>query len=82
MQLSIFSQKKTLFVGEIKSIQLPGSTAPFQVFKGHTDLISTLEEGTIIYQPSDEESLSISIQEGIVKIENDKITVLIKELAK
>lgn len=78
MHLSIFSSQKPLFVGEVKSLTLPGSVAPFQVLKKHASLISTLEEGVLMYQPIKGSSVSISIQEGIVKVKDDTITVLIE----
>jgi len=78
MHLSILSSQKPLFSGEITSIQLPGTVAPFQVLKGHTNLISSLEQGTLTYQPKQGSPVSISIKEGIVKVKDDHITLLMQ----
>ena len=79
MHLSIFSSQKPLFSGEIENITLPGSVAPFQVLKGHANLISSLEKGTLTYQPKKGALVTIAVKEGIVKVKDDHITVLMEE---
>ncbi|MEM7362371.1 MAG: hypothetical protein AAF335_05195 [Bacteroidota bacterium] len=78
MYLSIFSQEKTIFTGEIKSVQLPGSVAPFQVLKDHAEMISTLEKGTLVYEPIKGNPLTVKVAEGIAKIKDNQVTVLMK----
>ncbi len=78
MHLSLLSREKPLFSGEVQTIRLPGSMAPFQILKGHADLITTLERGTLTYVPKYGEVTSILIKEGVVKVENNKVTVLVE----
>lgn len=77
MYLSIFSQEKPLFTGEIKHVQLPGSVAPFQVLKDHAEIITTLEKGPLTYQPAKGSFITVEVQEGIAKIKDNKITVFV-----
>ena len=78
MHLSIFSRQKPLFAGKVQRVTLPGSVAPFQVLKKHANLISSLEKGTLTYQPEQGSPASLPVQEGIVKVKDDTITVLIE----
>ena len=76
MYLSIFSQEKPIFVGEVASVRLPGSVAPFQVLKDHTEMITT-PEGKLTYEPARGKSVTIEVEEGIAKVKDNKITVFV-----
>ena len=78
MYLSIFSQERPIFTGQIKHVQLPGSVAPFQVLKNHAHMITTLEKGILSYQPLKGSAVNVEVKEGIAKIKDNKITILMK----
>ena len=77
MHLSIYSQKEPLFSGEVTSLRLPGSVAPFQVLKHHIDMVTTLEKGTLTYHPSQGKPQTVDVEEGVVKIKDNTIMALV-----
>jgi len=77
MHLFIASRKKPLFSGEVHSLKLPGSIAPFQVLKSHIDFISSLEKGVVTYQTTQGKNVSIQIQKGLLRVTEERVTVLV-----
>lgn len=47
MQLDIITPEKTLYSGEVKSVNLPGKDGYFGVLNHHSPLISALKSGVI-----------------------------------
>ena len=47
MFLEIVSPEKTLFTGDVSSVQLPGSEGSFQILNNHAPIVSTLKKGEI-----------------------------------
>ena len=45
MFLEIVSPEKTLFTGDVSSVQLPGSEGSFQILNNHAPIVSTLKKG-------------------------------------
>ena len=79
MYLEILTPDKTVFEGEVESAKFPGSKGEFQVLNHHAALISSLVKGKIEYvskQGIDE----LIIDGGVVKVLNNKITVLAEGL--
>ena len=46
MQLKIVSPEKILFVGEVRSVVVPGSIGMFEILENHAPIISSLEKGS------------------------------------
>jgi F-type H+-transporting ATPase subunit epsilon len=76
MQLTIITPDKTVFDGNIQKVTFPGSVGSFQVLKNHAPLVSTLQKGSIIYS-DDQRDYSLAIEEGVVEVVNNKVTVLV-----
>lgn len=55
-------------------VSLPGSKGPFMVLKNHAPLISSLDEGRIVFV-SDGVEENVDIRTGFVEIANNKVTV-------
>ncbi len=76
MLLDIVSPDKSIFSGEVKSIQLPGMAGSFGILNNHAPLISTLKSGKIkIKEPSGKE-LSFQINGGVVEVQKNKVIIL------
>ena len=76
MQLEIITPDKQLFSGEIKSIKVPGTKAPFQVLKNHAPVLSTLDRGSITIVTSGDEEKIIKVSGGMIEVNKNKIIVL------
>ena len=76
IHLTIITPDKKFFEGRVQQVTLPGSAGSFQVLKDHAPLVSILQKGTILYGGEGQEH-ALSIQEGLVEIFNNSITVLV-----
>lgn len=75
MQLTILTPDKPVFDGTVISVTVPGTLGSFQILKDHAPIISTLEDGKVLIQTTNEES-SINIKGGVVEVSNNKIILL------
>lgn len=79
MKVRIISPEKELYCGEVKSVLLPGSLAPFEVFPHHAAIVSSLESGDISLRPGDSSQKSIHIESGFVRCEKDCLTICVEQ---
>ncbi|MCI7360390.1 MAG: F0F1 ATP synthase subunit epsilon, partial [Prevotella sp.] len=49
LKLRIVSPERIVFVGDVDSVTVPGTTGEFQVLPNHAPLISSLEAGNVVY---------------------------------
>lgn len=76
MLLEIITPDKKLYSGEVKSVQLPGSSGSFGVLKNHAPLISALKKGNVKVVDEQKQNLSFPIKGGVAEILKNKIIVL------
>ncbi|MBD5260283.1 MAG: ATP synthase F1 subunit epsilon [Bacteroides sp.] len=77
MTLKIISAEDILFEGEVTSVSLPGTNGRFTVLKNHASLISTLEEGNIVFTTSGGEEQERHVLGGLVDVDNNIVSVCI-----
>jgi F-type H+-transporting ATPase subunit epsilon len=68
MRLEIITPDKKLFEGQVDAVSFPGIDGSFQVLKGHAPIISSLKEGKIKVNLSNDEK-DMDMLSG--EIEND-----------
>lgn len=71
MYLQIITPTGTKYEGEVERFQFPSATGLMEFLPGHAPMIAEVKEGNI--HTEDEE---IDCGAGVVKIENDEITVV------
>jgi F-type H+-transporting ATPase subunit epsilon len=76
MQLEIISPEKSLFNGEVKLVQLPGSTGSFEILNDHAPLISSLAKGKIKIISPEGAINYFEINGGVIEVQKNKIIVL------
>ncbi|XWN34647.1 MAG: ATP synthase F1 subunit epsilon [Roseivirga sp.] len=76
IQLTIITPDKTLFEGPVQRVTLPGSAGSFQVLANHAPLVSTLQQGAVLYKKGQQEH-TLVIEEGLVEVLNNRVTVLL-----
>ena len=74
ISLVILTPEKMLLEKQVSSVSLPGTKGRFMVLKDHAPLISSLEEGEVRYDSS-EEGGSLYVRSGFVEIIRNKVTV-------
>lgn len=74
IHLIIYSPERIILERMVSKVSLPGTLGRFMVLKNHAPLISSLEEGRIIYV-SDNVEGNVDIASGFVEIAYNKVTV-------
>lgn len=72
--LTIYSPEKVVLEKMVCKVSLPGSKGPFMVLKDHAPLISSLDEGKIVFVSGGVED-KVEIASGFVEIAYNKVTV-------
>ncbi|HHB94012.1 MAG TPA: F0F1 ATP synthase subunit epsilon [Campylobacterales bacterium] len=72
MKLEIVTPLGVIFDDEIKQVTLPGSEGEFGVLPEHASLVSLLDTGVIVIDTKDGKELSVAVDAGYVKVEENK----------
>ncbi|MBN1251067.1 MAG: ATP synthase F1 subunit epsilon [Bacteroidales bacterium] len=80
MEIEIVTPDKKIYSGEIKLVKLPGTGGSFEILKNHAALISTLEKGEIKVIDTNNDIKFFDINDGVVEVLNNKITVLLSSI--
>ena len=73
LDVSILNPKEVVFEGKAKSVILPGEQGVFEVLPFHKRILSRLISGTLVVDEK-----SFTIQRGIAKIDQNKVTIIIE----
>ena len=85
LHLVLVSPEKTLFDGQVNSVELPGEMGRFQVLFNHAALISSLQKGNVVFErgestnPAKRDTQTISIQSGFVEVKDNLVSVCVEQ---
>lgn len=74
MKLLVLTPETVLVEQAVCKVSLPGSAGRFTVLRNHAPLISSLEEGEVVYASGGVEA-GIHIRSGFVEVNANAITV-------
>ena len=74
MTLAVLTPERMLLEAGVSKVSLPGSKGGFMVLKDHAPVISSLEEGDVVYM-SDGVEGKVHILAGFVEVNDNRITV-------
>jgi F-type H+-transporting ATPase subunit epsilon len=72
MKLEIVTPLGVIFDDEVKQVTLPGSEGEFGVLPEHASLVSLLNAGVITIDTKDSSDISVAVNGGYVKVEENK----------
>lgn len=72
----ILTPERMIFEGKAKSLILPGEKGAFEVQPFHKKLLSRLVSGTLTLDGE-----SLKIRRGVAKVGQNRVTVIIEEMA-
>ena len=75
IQCDIVTQERTVFSGEVDSVNLPGSEGRMGILPNHTALLTTLDFGEVVVRKGDQEEF-FAIGGGFVEVQPDHVSVL------
>lgn len=76
LHLNIVSPEKQLFDGEVSSVTLPGTLGVFTILPLHAPIVSSLDEGEIVYITNNKEC-RLEIQGGFMELSNGIASVCV-----
>lgn len=76
MQCDIVTQERTVFSGEVKLVNLPGSEGRMGILPNHAALLTTLGFGEVMIRRSDDKEEYFAIGGGFAEIQPHKVVVL------
>ena len=77
LKLRIVSPERIVFVGDVDSVTVPGTTGEFQVLPNHTPLISSLEAGNVMYDCADGRK-ELTISGGFAEVQNNNVSLCVE----
>ena len=78
MNIKITKPDSTLYDGEAKLVQLPGTGGLFEILENHAPIISSLAKGTMRLVKADGEEMTFDIRGGVVKGQQNDILILVQ----
>ena len=78
MNIKITKPDTTLFDGEAKLAQLPGTGGLFEILNNHAPIISSLAAGTIRLVLNDDSEKTFPIRGGVLKAQQNQILLLVQ----
>jgi F-type H+-transporting ATPase subunit epsilon len=74
LEVSILNPREIIFEGEAKSLIVPGEQGVFELLSFHKRILSRLISGTLVL-----DGQSIYIKRGVIKVNQNKVTILVEE---
>lgn len=76
MHLDIVSPEKSIYSGEVNSLQLPGTAGSFGILNNHAPIISTLKAGKIVVKDAAGKEEFFEIKGGVVEVTKNRVIIL------
>ncbi len=78
MKVKITKPDATLYEGEAKLVQLPGTGGLFEVLNNHAPIISSLRQGTLRLVDNEDKEQTFGIRGGVVKGQQNDLLILVQ----
>ena len=78
MKVTITKPDRTLYDGEAKLVQLPGTGGLFEVLNNHAPIISSLAKGTLRLITNEDKEQTFDIRGGVVKGQQNELLILVQ----
>ena len=78
MKVTITKPDSTLYDGEAKLVQLPGTGGLFEILNNHAPIISSLSHGVLRLVKENDEEQTFDIRGGVIKSQQNDILILVQ----
>ena len=78
MKVKITKPDSTLYDGEARLLQLPGTGGLFEILNNHAPIISSLAKGTLRLVTDDDKEETFDIRGGVVKGQQNDLLILVQ----
>ncbi len=77
LTLRIVSPERVVFTGEVDSVLVPGSQGQFEILNNHAPIISTLEEGKVVYSIKGAKT-ELQVVGGFVEVQKNVVSLCVE----
>lgn len=77
LNLKIVSPEKVAFDGAVERVVVPGTSGEFEILTDHAPIISTLEQGKLVYQDS-EGRHELMVNGGFVEVQKNNVNICVE----
>jgi len=77
LKLEIVTPNGVIFDDEVKQLTVPGGEGEFGILAGHAAVVSLLDAGVITIERKDNKEVSVAINGGYVKVEEEKTLCMV-----
>lgn len=78
MKVRITKPDATLYEGDAKLVQLPGTGGSFEIMENHAPIISALAAGDIRIVVPDNTEQTFSVRGGVIKGQQNDLMILVQ----
>ena len=78
MKVTITKPDSTLYDGEAKLVQLPGTGGLFEILNNHAPIVSSLARGTVRLVLDDNSEQTFDIRGGVAKGQQNELLILVQ----
>ncbi|MBX9449907.1 MAG: ATP synthase F1 subunit epsilon [Taibaiella sp.] len=76
MFIEVLTPESTIYVGDVKGVQLPGIDGSFEILENHAPLVAALGKGKMKIIVSNNEEQFYEIEGGFAQTDHNKTAVL------
>ncbi len=76
LHLMIISPERTVFDGEVEIVTVPGTAGRFTVLPHHAPIISSLEQGEVVYEVAGERQ-AYAIRGGFIEVNKNEVSICV-----
>ena len=77
LTLRIVSPERIVFTGEVDSVLVPGTMGSFEILTDHAPIISTLDEGKVVYGIKGAK-IELQIVGGFVEVQKNVVNLCVE----
>ena len=78
MKLRITKPDSTLYDGEARLVQLPGTGGLFEILDNHAPIVSSLQRGTLRVVDTEDKEHLFEIRGGVAKGQQNDLLILVQ----
>ena len=78
LKLKIVSPERIEFDGEVVSVLVPGSQGEFEILNDHAPIISTLNQGVVVYGLPKGEKVRLEILGGFGEVQQNVVSLCVE----
>ena len=76
-RLDVFAAEKPFYIGDCVSIVVPTVDGLYGILANHTNMIAAVVPGVLKLRTPEGEEIFAAVSEGLIKVENNAVLVLV-----